>query len=376
MSQQLWVVNSSFLIIFLLILGVNQLFEVNLPQLRIKKSMDKQLEKKIATMPVAATWEKIYKNDIFDTFIPVVTKVSKKSLVTPIPEPKAPVVAPPTELPKQEFIDPLKIVVKGIIMSSDEAHNVAMIEDETKSEGLYHLGEKIKDAQIIKIAKNRVVFLRGNGQQELFFLRKDDVKAIVDTSEKWEYAVKIIDEYTYEVDPDGFKENVESLGNFLEQASVVGTVYQRGKPIGIRIGLLEQNNAGVVLGFKKNDIIISVANIPTMTMKDRIKIYDTITLLNVGDTIKVNLNRTGETKELVYKLVKMSKAKQQLFTGEKVEEKKKEELVLSRLQEREKTSREFAKQHPNEKSQQEAIAMIRNRLLENLKARLKHARVR
>lgn len=379
MKQQLWIINSSFLGFFVLAYMLTVLLKVESPQLRPQKKTKYDLEKKKETVIPAGYWDPIFKNDIFNTFIVPEINPVQQQLVTPIPEIKEPAIVPPPAVPKQEFIDSLKISVKGIIVADDESRNVAMIEDEAQKEGLYHLGEKIKDAQIIKIARNRVVLLRANGQQEIFYLRKDDLKVALGDADRWQYIVKKISDTSFEIDPDTFKIEVISLGNFLDNAAIIGTVYKKGNPIGIRVGSLEKEDLGTMIGLETNDIILDVFSIPTGPMKNRMKIYDKIQELDIDGSFVATIQRNGALKKISYKLTKMNKSKQNLFPGDtKNDNNKKDDgdLKSSRLQEHEKSMREFQQHHNTAAQQQETIARIRERLLENLKSRLKDTRVR
>jgi type II secretory pathway component PulC len=295
-------------------------------------------------------------------------------LVTPIPEPKQPTISLPPEPKKQDFIAALTITVKGIIIGDDEAKNVTMIEDETKKEGLYHLGDKIKDAQIIKIARNRIVFLRANGQQEIFFLRKDDPLLEPETDEKWNYIIKKTGDNSFEIDPFNFAHEVESLGNFIERISVIGTASQNGSPVGVRIGELEKDELGTRLGLEKNDIIVSINQFATADLKNRLSLYDKITAMNLNDSITAKVNRSGKDVILNYKLSTISKAKKRTFTAEPAP--KQQPLKMSNNQEREKNVREFENRHGETRNQQEAIAAIRQRLMQNLRTRLQDTRTR
>lgn len=379
MKQQLWIINSSFLGFFVLAYALTVLLKVEAPLLRQTKKALQDLGKKKETIVPVGYWDPIFKNDIFNTFVVPDSSPVQKQLVTPIPEIKEAAVVPPPPLPKQEFVDALKISIKGIIIADDESRNVAMIEDETQKESLYHLGEKIKDAQIIKIGRNRVVFLRANGQQEIFYLRKDDLKAALGDTDRWQYIVKKISDESFEIDPDSFKIEAVSLGSFLDNCAIVGTVYKKGVPIGIRIGSLEKEDLGSMIGLQTNDIIIDVASISTAPMKNRIKIYDAIQELEIDSSFAVTIQRNGILKRISYKITKVNKTKQNLFSGDtKKDGNKKDDADLksSRLQEREKSVREFQQNHNTAAQQQETIARIRERLLENLKSRLKDTRVR
>lgn len=379
MTQGLWVVNSSILAIFIFALMVSSLLRIEPPKVRLKQIQLEALpQKKEPPTFSIKSWEKIYQNDIFGTFEKSeATTVNKQSFITPIPEPKLTPVIPPPDIKKVELVAPLNISIKGIIIAAEELKSVAMIADETGKEGMYHIGEKIKDAEIIKIAQTRVIFLRANGQQETFYLRKDDLNA--PSNEKWTAIVKKIDDQTYQVDPTAFKEEISSLGNFIERASVIGTVYHEGNPIGIRIGKEPAGDVGEMLGLVENDIITSINNISTSDAKNRMQIYDTITAMQVGSTIQATLTRADKAVVLSYQLAKLEKPKKQSFFGGTVEKGEKppaeQALKMSRTQQREQTIREFSKQQPPTRNQQ-TLTDIRRRLLDNLHNRLRHARTR
>jgi type II secretory pathway component PulC len=376
MTQGLWVVNSSLLVIFCIMLFVNSFLKLEPPILRLKRILVEEIQKKKqeALAATIKTWEKIYQNDIFGTFVQQEVKIVKQSFITPIPEPKATVVIPPPEIKKIDFVAPLNITVKGLIVAADENKSIAMVADEAGKEGIYHLGEKIKDAQIIKIARNRIIFIRANGQHETFYLRKDDLPGEADL--KWKGIVKKINDQSYEIDPVAFKEEVDSLGNFIERTAIIGTAYTQGTPVGIHIGKLEATDVGAMLGLVENDIITSVNNMKTADAKERMKIYDASCAFTVGDIINVSLKRAGKNVTIVYKLAKLEKPRKIMGPSGKVETVKPgEELKMSRAQQLEHTLREFTKQHKTQRNR-ETLMEVRKRLLENLHARLRNARVR
>ncbi len=374
MKQGLWVLNSSLIVVFLLALFVSNLLRIEPPVVRLKSFILDDFQKKKVEVPVSAiSWDKIFQNDLFGTYVASEVKAVKQSFVTPIPEPKIPAIVQPPEVKKVEFVAPLTINVKGIIVSSDENRSVAMIADEAGKESLYHLGDKIKDAQLIRIARNHIVLMRANGQQEIFYLNKSDLSVDPD---KWKLIVRKIDDQNYEVDLKAFAQEVESLGNFMERASLIGTVYADEKPIGIRVGSPEKADVATALGFALDDIVLHVNDISTADIKDRMKIYDAIQLAKVGDVIKVGLRRAEKDVIVSYKLTRIDKPKK---TGPIADVKgapgAPQTSQMSRQQEREETLRDFSKQRTNNRDQQ-TLMEIRKRLLANLQNRLRNARVR
>jgi type II secretion system protein C len=369
MKQQLWILNSALLGLFVAVLIIMNFISKEPPILKISRAVSTELEKKLSTATPLAI-EKIYQNDLFETYVATESKPIQQSLIVPVPEPKIPPIAIPPETPKSEFIQALTLTVKGIIASSNEQQNVAMIADETNKEALYHLGDKIKDAEIIKIARDRVVLLRANGQLEVFYLRKDD-NTDPNTPDKWKEIIRKIDEQNIEIDPFTFVKEVDSLGAFLEKASISGTAYFNGLPVGMRVGTTAENELASQLGLKQDDVITAVNNFSCVDLKNRMEIYDKIVQTQVGENIKVSLKRANNDMTMTYKLARISKAKKPLPPGVKEGE---DALKMSRLQEREKSQRDFDKQH--EQRQEETIMEIRRRILENLRNRMRDRRER
>ncbi len=373
MKQDLWLVNSSLVLVLVCALGAYQLLFQQPPTWRPPKvSSETETEQKKEVKQ--KSWELIYQDDIFGTYVPREIKAVKQSWVTPIPEPKTPNIPPPPEIKKQEFVPPLTITLRGVIAAGDDTKNVAMIADEANKESMYHLGEKIKDAQIIKIATNRVVLLRANGQQETFYLRKDDQGASDQPpAEKWKQIVKKINDQSFEVDPKSFLKEVESLGKFIQRTSIIGTAFQNGTPVGIRVGKVDPNDIGFALGIMDNDIITTINNLSVADAKNRVKVYDDITEMSLGSDVTVGIKRADKDILLSYKLARIEQQpKKRVFSGVKVAEQvtagqpKEEQFKQNRLQQREQNIREFSKIHPDAQKHQQTMMEIRRRILENL----------
>lgn len=377
MKQALWIVNSSIVGLLVLSLVVLQLLYQEPPEATRLTIPERQgLTQKKQAFP-DTHWEPIFKHDLFGTYVPRTVQPTQKNLVTPVPEMQDPAPQAIPEPKAPEFAPELSLTIKGIIIATDETQNVAMIEDESKKEGVYHIGDMYKDGQIIKISRNSVVFLRASGQQESFYLRKEDADLAMDGPAKWEYIIKKVDNNTWQIDPESFKHEIDSLGYFLDRTGVIGTAYQQGAPIGVRIGETSKDSVGSLLGLEKGDIITAINSISTAQAPNRVTIFDKVAESKAGDVIIVKIKREEAEITQTYKLAYISKAKRVLFGEEKAKEpaKAEDDLKMSKLQEREKQIREFNERHENTQ-QRDAIAQIRKRLLENLRMRLQNARAR
>lgn len=335
-----------------------------------------RIEERVKPKPLSTEErENIYKYDLFDTFRAKPFVPTAEKLISPTPKPRE---APPPKTPevaKPQFIPSLKVTLKGIVYSSNEEKSICIIEDEAKREAVYHVGDTLKDAQIIKIAQNRITALRVNGQHETISLRKEEKKPDLEKKE-WDDIVRKIDESTFEIDIIKFPREIASLGALMERLSLI-TEYQKANPIGIKVLNLPPGSIGSALGLQQNDLITSINGINTADKKDRIKIYDTIANLKKNNTIKASIKRNNTEVTLTYNLTDIKKVKKRIFApGKKSTEPTTEEKLfkLSSLQEREKQRREFAEKHKSR--QTNVIEEIRKRLLDNMKSKVRNTRTR
>lgn len=394
MKQQLWILNSSLLLLFVVAFFINYLLQQPTPRFRVRRP--RVTERKVDTKTSVQNIESIYKYDLFGTYIPQRFAPAAQNFVTPIPQPQAVTPPKPPEIAKPTFLDPLKITLKGIAFSSDEEKSISMVLDENNKEKIYHVGDSVKDAQLIRIGKTRITLLRANGQHETLFLRKDDPKSKKAGEINFENLVKKTEENTYEVDFREFTQVVPNLGRLSEMLSLL-TIYKDGKPTGLKITNLTPEAINKEFGLAKDDLILSVNGIKTAESQDRVAIYDKLREIKKGDTITLVVSRGGsnsptggEEVTLTYKLTELEKVRKIEFApqaeaedkteGETekpaVKEKKKEDVKtrLAKLRERQRQRRAFARRHPNRQSQ--ALAAIRQRLLENIRNRVRNARIR
>ncbi len=378
MKLQLWIINSFLGLMFLLALLVSRFLEIEPPAVKVK-AVTADIAKLAEIKPVVAekNWGKIYREDVFGTYVEKEGPPPEKvPLVTPIPElqPAQAILPPEPKLPA--FVPPLTITLKGIIVTGDEQKSAAMIADESNKERMYYLGDKIKDAQIIKISRNRVVVLRANGQQESFYLIKDEL--FPSSTDKWENIVKKITDQKYRIDPHAFKLEVDSLGTFIERVGVLGTAYSNGSPVGVKIGDTKDRDVAAPLGFLQNDVITTINGISVAAVKDRVRLFDAISRMKVGDTITVNMLRAGNQVSVDYELAKFPRVSKSMamLAGKDLAKTGTDALPLNQMQEREKYAREFAKRHSGDDRDNRTVTDLRSRFLENLREKLRNARNR
>lgn len=207
-------------------------------------------------------------------------------------------------LPKPEFLPPLALTLKGIILSTNDNDTRAIIaETQTGKEGLYKIGDIVEDAELIHISHNKVIFIRSNGQQETVFLTNKETKIdpIHEQEASWTLVVRKINDYAYLIDPQALIARIPSLAQFLDMLDMTA-VFQQGLSVGCRIGKQSPQSIGHALGLHDNDIIISINEIPTTTTASRIAIYEAIKELPLKSIINVSLLRNNQEQIIQYTL--------------------------------------------------------------------------
>lgn len=375
MRNQFWIFNISLVLMFILAIMINILLKQTYIPIRervAEKTYARQGQLKTTQLKI----EKIYENDLFDTYSAKTGHEIAKTKLPPLPNPKPPKVYSIPTPPAIELIPPLNVTLKGIMFSLENSKSVVLIEDETSKEKSYKLGDRVKDAQIIKIARDRAVILRTNGQQETLLLRKDDNTFLL-SKDAWAKTIKKKDDSNYEIDLENFKKQVPSLGTLFEALSLINA-YKNNNVMGIKIGQLKDGEVGAQLGLKNGDVIEEVQGIKAVNVEDRTNIINILKSIKYGDLINVKIIRDNNEITVNYKITKIKPAMIPPFaTSQAIPDEKvlKSGLFeLSPEQKKMQQQREFYKMHPK-KEREETISEMRKQILENMKRREQNARI-
>ncbi|MCK5633409.1 hypothetical protein KAH94_06645 [bacterium] len=318
MRYPLWALNSTLFVLVISALLFIAFSREDLPEREeIEPSIVTPLKKDGVSI---INLKQIYENDLFGTYEKEVVITKEPKYIVPLPEPPSPVRA---KIPKKErpkFLDPLQITLKGIMSVSDGVKNKAIIEDnKTKREEIYKVGDKFGDAQLIRIFNNKIIFVRSNGQQEVFYLRQDDAKedpTYLIISD-WNGVVRKIAPNNYRIYFQEFSKRIKNLAQFIDILNLT-TAYKKGKSVGCRIGSGEARSLAKELGLEVGDIILTINGIPATDTKNRLKIYKEITTASLDDVITVRLQRKKRTYTLRYKIADFSIIKKPSEPGQAI----------------------------------------------------------
>lgn len=226
------------------------------------------------------TISKIYNNDLFRTYVqPIKTIVQPRLTVDVPPLPKF--IALKSEMPPEvKFLEPIKVAVVGVIISTDEKDNRAIIADErTLHERLYSVGDIVEDAEIIRIERKSVIFMRSNGVQEVVFLNA--AAAAADpvfnghTQDLREIVVRK-SESEFVIDPKKFTFYVMSLARFIDMLDLTTAFSASHVGLGVRVGALAPRSLGVMLGLEAGDLVTQINESSLDSMESRVSAYNLV----------------------------------------------------------------------------------------------------
>ncbi len=307
MKHPFWLVNSILLVTLLLTLSLLLIFRPR--QLALEPYVPEKEEIKLPQQQLPKIdLTKIYANDLFNTYnAPITTTEEHAAEIPAVPQPpKTAPIKPPIK-PAPKLLEPLGVTLKGIMITGDDTTNMAVIENNKTSKSKnYRVGDKLEDAQLIRIMKNKVSIIRSNGQQETLYVNKRDAQLdqLVQPQGDWSTSITKLQEGMYAVDPNAFVLKIRNLSQFIDMLNLT-TVYRAGKSIGVRVGKVQTGSLATALGLQMGDIITQVNETAADTTDNRYAIYQNISKLKLDETITVHIQRNGIEQVISYTLKEM-----------------------------------------------------------------------
>ena len=245
--------------------------------------------------------EFIFQNDLFATFNPRDQPLKAAKQISSMPSFTWPTINIPPMPKEMEMLPALNIVLNGIVLAADDDKSVAIISDETLKEQIFYNGDQIKDAFLAKIMKNRIVIFRSNGQQETFFLRKDEdlVSKTAEGNSEWKKIIIPLSPGEFQIDPEQCQKKIASLGAFIELFRFFPFV-QNNQCIGIQCE--EEKNIALLqdFGLAHHDLIVSINNIMLTDQKKMLKAYQEVVATKENGSIDVRLIRNKQEIAIRY----------------------------------------------------------------------------
>ncbi|GMU19441.1 MAG: hypothetical protein AMXMBFR12_06330 [Candidatus Babeliales bacterium] len=312
MRQPFWVINSFLLLLAFLVAGFIYFGRPSIPE---RVDIEPTPYRSATRMESAKfNISKIYEDDLFDTYQKELIPTEQPEQITLAPEAPLPIPIIVPEEPKPQFIEPLPISLKGIIvvLSDDNKNRAIIMDNRTNKENSYKVGDMIEDAQLIKIFSNKVILMRSNGQQEVLYLREKDAKLdpTYASANNWEGIITQTSPTNFAINTQEFITRIQSLGQFIDTLELT-TAYREGQSIGVRITNAGPGSLGQALGLTKEDLITEINNIAVGPTHNRLTIFKDITASKTNDVIRVTLTRGHQELTLQYVLQEVHQVRKQ-----------------------------------------------------------------
>lgn len=307
MRHPLWLVNGILLVLLSAAFVFVVLSGQRVPQkISLTSSSASVAQKKISR---SVDLEQIYENDLFDTYTKNFPAPIEQNYTQAMPQPPTHKEVSVPEEPKQPFLAPIDITLKGILYVDDNSNDCAIIADnKTHLETSYKVGEKIEDAQLARIFSNRIILIRSNGQQETLYVNDADIEkdpAFIEAEHQWSHIIKRVTDEKYLLDHEAFGSICKNLARFIDMFDLT-TVYKDNKSIGCKVGKISSNSLGQAMGIESYDIITKINELSVDTTDKRYDLYQQLLMKNYGDEIILKIMQDNEEKVLTYTLYDLS----------------------------------------------------------------------
>ena len=205
--------------------------------------------------------------------------------------PKAP---PQKEEQKPEDLplSKLKLKLKGTIVDKNGKYSTAIIEDLVrKTQDLCHVGDKVKNALIKKIARTYVIINTGS-RDEILAMNPDEM------GKKSSPQIQRTGSGKIKVSRKLIEHSMSNLASIMQDA-LIKPYFRRGMVEGFKITRIRNGSLYSQLGLKNGDVLVAINNEKLDDPRKLLTLYDRFKNLN---EIKLKIKRRGRQETLSYQL--------------------------------------------------------------------------
>ncbi len=186
----------------------------------------------------------------------------------------------------------LKIVLIGTVTGPRENSFAVIEETAKKRQGLYKTGDKVLDATIRRILREKVV-LRVGDKDEVLEMTQNDLASGKNRGASHSPS----DEgYTITVGQKDLQDSIKNINQLLTEVRIRPNM-NRGKPDGLALTYIKQGSMFMKLGLKNGDIITGLNGKPINSPEDAFSFYKS---LETGSDISLSIRRDGKQEVINY----------------------------------------------------------------------------
>ncbi|TYT75759.1 type II secretion system protein GspC [Desulfobotulus mexicanus] len=187
----------------------------------------------------------------------------------------------------------LRLKLWGTIASENSRQAFAVIEDTTKRvQELYRVGDKIQDATVRMIFRQKVVLTR-RGQDEVLEMDPEEGQRSVDPEIR---QPAFSGAATQEISRQMIDESMQDINTLMRQIRIRPN-FEDGKPAGLRVDRLRSDSIFRELGLENGDVIKGVNGRDIQSVDDALTFYEQ---LRNATSVSLQVERRGAPQTLSY----------------------------------------------------------------------------
>jgi len=228
-------------------------------------------------------------------------------------------VAPPPVEEKVEQVEllqetSLQLSLLGTIAGDTESARAIILDERTRSQDIYKVGDAVQEAVIRHILRGKVI-LRHAGKDEILIMVEGEGKTReppvaqqrgrpasrarnVPRDASQEEAAGEIEVETVAIDQELLQSSMSDLNALMTQVRV-RPYFRQGIPEGLIVSQIQPDSIFEKMGFMNGDIIASVNGKQMSTPEEAFQLYNS---LQSGAAVSIEITRRGQKRMLTYQI--------------------------------------------------------------------------
>jgi general secretion pathway protein C len=224
--------------------------------------------------------------------------------------------------PLEEKVEPvemlqetsLQLSLLGTIAGDTESARAIILDQRTKSQDIYMVGDSVQEAVIRQILRGKVVLRHGDKDEILSMVEGEETSG---SSVKAEQSGRPIrrarnvsrgvpqDEAPGEIEVETVAIEQETLQNSMSDLNTLMTqvrvrpYFRQGRPEGLIVSQIQPDSIFEKMGFMNGDIIASVNGKQMSTPEEAFQLYNS---LQSGAEVSIEITRRGQKRMLTYQI--------------------------------------------------------------------------
>ena len=217
--------------------------------------------------------------------------IYERTLFGTLAAPKAEEKAPAIDLDALQRTT-LRLKLWGTIASENVHEAFAVIEDTAKkTQDLYRVGDRIQDATVRMILRQKVVLTR-RGQDEILEMDPEEGQKTLASAARLPAGAASLQEISRQT----IDESLQDINELMRQIRIRPN-FEDGKPAGLRVDRLRSDSIFRQLGLENGDVIKGVNGKEIQSVDDALTFYDQ---LKNASSVSLQVERRGAPQTLSY----------------------------------------------------------------------------